>query len=330
MSISLCCIVKNEQQFIADMLLSVKGLADELIVVDTGAEDSTIEIAKDLGASVFSYDWNYDFAAARNFSVSKASRDWILILDADERLEATDHQKILELIALNKKSAFFLQRRHYVSHYSVPHFRLLDSSDPHVQLGALGYFVTSDLRLFPREPQVLFEGAVHESAEESAVRQSLEISHQEIVIHHLGPLLAQERLKQKNYLYLALAKKKLAENPEDWRNWFQVGAELQGCEDFEGAFEHFKKATQLSPEIAENWRQAGICLAAIGQFTESLDFLNKAINIKPDCTITLNALGVGFKNLGMEAEATTCFEAVLTIEPGNLISRQNLQDLKGI
>lgn len=327
MSISLCCIVNNEQQFLADMLLSVKGLADELIVVDTGSEDSSTDIALDAGAQVFNYTWNDDFASARNFSISKAQSDWILVLDADERIETAHHEKILDLISISRSSAFFLQRRHYLSNDSVPYFTPIDSCDPRHKMGAVGYYTTSDLRLFPRDPPVRFTGAVHESAEESAAKLSLNISYQQIVIHHLGPLLAFGKSEAKNDLYLKLAQKKLAENPDDWRNWFQVAAELQAKRSFEDAMEHFKKAVSLFPGFHESWRQIGICLAALGRFDESIDYLSKAINLKPSCAITLNALGVAFSNINMLNEAVTCFEAALDVDPVNSISRQNLNDL---
>ena len=83
-SLSICMIVKNEELNLAKCLMSVKPVADEIIVVDTGSTDKTKAIASALGAKVFDFTWTNDFSEARNYSLSKASGDWILVLDADE------------------------------------------------------------------------------------------------------------------------------------------------------------------------------------------------------------------------------------------------------
>ena len=77
-------IVKNEEETLPRCLVSVKPVVDEMIVVDTGSTDRTKEIARVFGAKVFDYEWADDFSGARNFSLSKAKGNWILILDADE------------------------------------------------------------------------------------------------------------------------------------------------------------------------------------------------------------------------------------------------------
>ena len=85
-NLSVCLIVKNEEQYLFDCLSSVKDIADEIILVDTGSTDSSIEIAGKFTAKVFNFEWVNDFSAARNYAISKAEGDWILYLDADERI----------------------------------------------------------------------------------------------------------------------------------------------------------------------------------------------------------------------------------------------------
>ena len=79
-------IVKNEEQMLQGCLESVRDYVDEMIVVDTGSTDNTRQIAIDAGAKVFDFDWVDDFSAARNFAKSHTNCDYILSLDADERL----------------------------------------------------------------------------------------------------------------------------------------------------------------------------------------------------------------------------------------------------
>ena len=76
-TLSICMIVKNEEASLAKCLLSVTPIADEIIIVDTGSTDRTKEIATVFGAKVYDFKWSDDFSAARNFSLSKASGDWI-------------------------------------------------------------------------------------------------------------------------------------------------------------------------------------------------------------------------------------------------------------
>mgnify|MGYP001386520006 CR=1 FL=1 len=84
MSISLCMIVKNEEDVLIRCLESVKYIVDEIIIVDTGSTDSTVEIAKKYGARIFYYKWDDSFSSARNYSLEKATKEWILIMDADD------------------------------------------------------------------------------------------------------------------------------------------------------------------------------------------------------------------------------------------------------
>ncbi|HEY9622842.1 MAG TPA: glycosyltransferase [Crinalium sp.] len=84
--LSLCMIVKNESANLPRCLASAQPFVDEMIVVDTGSQDDTVAIAQQFGATVSTFEWCDDFAAARNFSLAQANGDWILVLDADEEL----------------------------------------------------------------------------------------------------------------------------------------------------------------------------------------------------------------------------------------------------
>ena len=89
-TISLCMIVKDEEEFLPGCLESVKEAVDEIIIVDTGSTDRTVEIAKSYGAKVYFHPWENDFSKARNYSISYATGDWIMYLDADEELFKED------------------------------------------------------------------------------------------------------------------------------------------------------------------------------------------------------------------------------------------------
>ena len=94
--ISLCMIVKNEENCLGKCLDSLKGIVDEMIVVDTGSIDRTVEIAKEKGASVYHFDWTGDFSDARNYSFSLATGDYIYAADADEEIDEENRKRFLK------------------------------------------------------------------------------------------------------------------------------------------------------------------------------------------------------------------------------------------
>ncbi|WP_286184260.1 glycosyltransferase family 2 protein [Clostridium sp. CCUG 7971] len=93
MEISLCMIVKDEEEVIERCLNSIKEVVDEIIIVDTGSRDKTINKAKNLGAKVYDFKWVEDFSKARNFAFSKATKDYIIWMDADDVLNKSDIDK---------------------------------------------------------------------------------------------------------------------------------------------------------------------------------------------------------------------------------------------
>ena len=96
--LSVCLIVKNEERFLGQCLASVKGLAHQIVVVDTGSTDRTVEIAREHGAEVHSFAWCDDFSAARNAALEHVTGDWVLMLDADEELPQQQHAALRKLL----------------------------------------------------------------------------------------------------------------------------------------------------------------------------------------------------------------------------------------
>ena len=139
-------IVKNEERNLARCLDSVRALASDLILVDTGSTDSTPLIAARYGARVIPFDFTLvDFAAARNRAIEDATGRWILVLDADETLDPAGIPELEALIALDDTCGYFLERHNH-------------SSDPTVPANR-DYVV----RLFPNRPGYRYRGRVHET-----------------------------------------------------------------------------------------------------------------------------------------------------------------------
>lgn len=162
-SISLCMIVRNEEEVLGRCLDSVKDLVDEIVVVDTGSTDATREIALQYGARVFDFVWADDFSAARNFSLSRATMDYCLWLDADDVLLEPDREKLRQLKeALNPSIHLVMMK--YNTGFD-------EAGNP--------VFSFYRERIFLRSLGYRFEGAVHE-----AVTPSGNIVYADIAVTH--------------------------------------------------------------------------------------------------------------------------------------------------
>ncbi len=197
-TLSLCMIVKNEEHFLPKCLSSVQDVVDEIIIVDTGSEDKTVEIAESFGAKVYHHPWEGDFSKARNQSLQYATSDWILVIDADEELDPND--KILLKNALKSDS------------YDVIFCAVLSSS-PH------GVSKNYSHRIF-RQGKAHYEGIVHNQL----VHNSAWL-HTNIRIYHHGYNLTDEQMQAKFKRTSALLLKQLEEKPDNafaYQNYIRI------------------------------------------------------------------------------------------------------------
>ncbi len=142
--LSLCMIVKNEEKNLDRCLASVHGTVDEMIVVDTGSTDLTMEIAAAHGARVLQFAWQNDFSQARNFSLEYARGTWIMFIDADEELETSTRSRIRELLEKTSADAVGVSVRNFNPPQSLTE-----------------YHDSYQVRIFRNRPEYRFEQAVH-------------------------------------------------------------------------------------------------------------------------------------------------------------------------
>jgi tetratricopeptide (TPR) repeat protein len=207
-TVSLCLITKNEEDCIAACLRSVAGLVEEIVLVDTGSKDGTVELASRFGARTFFFMWQEDFAAARNFGLAQAKGDWILILDADERLAPIDRQSLVRLLTAPGVEGYFVTIR-----------SLLGSGEEEMR----DYVV----RLFKNKPLYRFEGTIHEQVAGSIKRHSGEgsLATSQITICHNGYLPERLIAKAKRQRNIAIIRQALAIKPKDPFLLYSLGLE---------------------------------------------------------------------------------------------------------
>jgi tetratricopeptide (TPR) repeat protein len=225
-------IVRDEELTLPDCLVSLRGVADEVVIVDTGSSDRTVEIATAHGARVIHHPWENHFSKARNVGLDQARGRWILCIDADERVrpvERTDLRALLD----DAKEIAFLVHLHQIA----------------------GYTATLDYRLWRNDARIRFRNAMHEkvvyAVQEAAATDERPIGVCDLTLDHVGYAGDQTRKHQRN---LALLRAQLAVEPEnifDWRHLAHVLFALGQPEEAEGALE---TAVGLAREV---WNEHG-------------------------------------------------------------------------
>ncbi len=307
--ITLSMIVKNEEQYLEDCFKSVNGVADEIIIVDTGSTDRTIEIAKNYHAKVFHFDWINDFSAARNFALEKSTGDWILYLDADERLSPESKQEILKLTKTKKSIAY--------------NCRLLNIDEYNNRPSVMKY-----VRLFPNDKNLRFEGAVHEQIEYSLSRNKIAVSECDIEILHVGYNLTDEGLKLKAKRNLEILLAEFEKNKTGYYA-FHLGQTYALLDENEKAIEFFKLSLTLGDLKNEYkaliFRFLAVKNAEANNWPEAFNNITKSIEYDKDQPLNLIAAGRIFMKVGKyDKAAQLCYDAYNTND-GTKIRRKNLQ-----
>lgn len=220
-------IVKNEQENLPGCLESVRGLVDEIVVVDTGSTDATVEIAESFGSSVYHVPWQGDFAVARNQSISRATGDWIFYLDADERVDPCGVPDCI------RKAA---------SHPGVDAWSVSIKSH---KFGSEACDTTLNIRLFRRLPGTMFENEVHERIEPSLHRAGARVAVAPFIIDHFGYKVPPDELRAKLERNLELSQKHLDRQPDDPYCLYYVGITLLLLDRRKESRDYFRKAFEV-------------------------------------------------------------------------------------
>jgi glycosyltransferase involved in cell wall biosynthesis len=226
--LSLCMVVKNEERSLTRCLDSVRGLAGEFIVVDTGSTDATPRMASAYGAEVIAFDFSRpDFAAARNCGLTKARGRWILVLDADETLDGGSARMVRQLVALDENTGYLLERHNHSS----------DSEESNRD-----YVV----RLFPNRPNYRYRGRVHETIDASILAGGGRLQKTSVRIDHNFSSDSEAR-RRKNHWYIEILKEEIAADPSDDTRLDFLAAEYHQLEMFDEATEVAERIVRRRP-----------------------------------------------------------------------------------
>jgi len=257
-------IVKDEERDLQKCLTSARDVAEEIVIVDTGSTDSTVEIARHNGARLIHFDFAFvDFAAARNAALSQAKGDWILVLDADETLQQASVELIRELTAGRENVGYYAARHNH-------------SANPEVS--TLDYAV----RLFRNQPENRYRGRVHETVDAAILAGGGHLHRSEIHIDHNFRCDPESR-RRRNLWYIEILQEEIAANPDDHTRLDFLAAEYHQLEMFDEAAaiaERIAEARPLDPSAHLN---AGIyhLIYLPDPARARADFL-EALRLRPD------------------------------------------------
>ncbi|MEA4933864.1 MAG: glycosyltransferase [Lawsonibacter sp.] len=295
-SVSLCMIVKNEEEFILQCLESVKDIVDEMIVVDTGSTDDTVKIAEACGATIYRYQWNDSFSDARNFSISKATCDWILLLDADEAFEKEDQALFFELI----------------SHLDVHgyHFMILNYTGTR---SSKQYSMHNAFRLLRNNGLYHFSNAIHEQINRidgAPVEKGMFII-SKVRLHHYGYLDEVVKAKEKKNRNLPLLLRAVEQDPENSFYLFNLANGYLSAEKYELAISTYDKAYRTidltlayAPHLI--YRRA-MTYGMLKRYQEAVDAVAQGLAVYPDCTDLEFLRGMTYSNWGRYTLAIDSF-----------------------
>jgi tetratricopeptide (TPR) repeat protein len=227
--LSLCMIVRDEQEMLPRCLAAVADAVDEIVIVDTGSSDATIELARSFGARVIEQAWTGSFAQARNASFDAAHGDWLMYLDADEVLVREDARLLRSLTGRTWREAFYLAQTNYTG----------DAQE--------GAAVThSALRVFRNRPEYRFEGRLHEQIGHRLPAYLPErIESTSIRVEHYGYLGVVRDAREKSARNIELLRLQLEESAPTPFLHYNLGCEHAAAGDSAAALAEFERSEQL-------------------------------------------------------------------------------------
>jgi glycosyltransferase involved in cell wall biosynthesis len=290
-------IVKNESANLADALACFTPFADELIVVDTGSTDNTREIAARFTARVYDFAWIDDFAAARNFAMSKATKSYHLWVDADDRFDPENQRRIQSL-----KSGFDGTKAYY--------FTLINRQEDSAPTSC------RQLRCFPIAEGIRFQRPIHEQAFESVMEAGLKMEFPDIVVEHLGYMTYEVRLA-KAHRNLAIMEKQRAEGSEDGGLYFflaltyaPLGRREEAIECMAQALERFEKDSYNHLLIADGYLFLAKVAFEMGDHDKSIRHLALLGSLADGNPVCNYHMGILYQRMGRHREAVEAINKV--------------------
>jgi tetratricopeptide (TPR) repeat protein len=308
--VSACLIVKDEAHNLPDCLAPLHGLVDEIVVIDTGSTDGTADIARRLGARVFPFTWVDSFAAARNESLCHATGTWVFWLDADDRLDGDNRDRLAALLqALPTENVGFVMK-------------CLCLPDPVTRRST----TVDHVRLFRRHPALRWRYRVHEQILPGLRELGGTVRWSDVVIHHTGyqdPALRQRKL-ERDFRLLSLD---YQEHPGDPFVLFNLGMILHEWRRFAEALPYLTESLARSHPgdsiVRKLYALVVQCQRQLGRLDEALATCRAGRQHYPRDAELLFHESVVLKALGEATASEGCLLDLLYMQEGEHFASVN-------
>ena len=295
--LSAVLIVRDEAPTLEDCLGSLRNVADEIVVVDTGSSDDTREIAARHGARVFEFPWAEDFAAARNEALRHATGRFVLYIDADERVHPVAPADRAALLADDSVVAYKVRFR-----------------------PRTGFTRYREYRIFRNDPRIRFRGVMHETVVPDihavAARDGLRIADCSVTIDHLGYDGDQARKHRRD---VPLLRARLERDPEHVYSWTHLGRALASLGDADGAraawirgIEAVRRQSKADP--SDSLPYTALIQSELRRGVDPADLLDEANARFPGNHVVAWAHGRALMAQGRFAEAIPVFERLTAVD----------------
>ena len=300
--VSLTMIVRDEEANLPACLTSAADLFDEIVIVDTGSTDRTVEIARGFGAQVFEFVWVSDFAAARNAALGHATGDYAFWLDADDVLEPPQRDKLRSLLQ-------------GLRHGDEAAFVVRCACDPDTSGGG-GETVVDHVRLFPLRKDIRWTYRVHEQILPALRRAGIPVRWTDVTVRHTGytdVALRRRKLDRDE----AILRQELADRPGEPFVLFNLGSIAMERQDWPTALGYLRESLRVSAPTDSITRKLFALIARahqmLGEVDQALSACAAGLRIDPDDAELLFREAIIRRHSGDAAGAERCWRKVLTL-----------------
>ncbi|MBQ8945589.1 MAG: glycosyltransferase [Lachnospiraceae bacterium] len=298
-SISVCIIARNEDNHIEECLKRLRPCKFEMIVVDTGSIDRTMELARNYTDRIYQFEWCSDFSAARNFSIEKATNDWILVIDCDEYLENVNLLEISRMCRDNPDKVGLIQR-----------------NNPYTIQGVKSIMNERIGRFFNRN-YCHYEGSIHERVTrlDGSTPEYFEVP---LTIYHEGYVTESDK-RTRATRNLEMLMSDIRENGGNSYKYYQLGRNYVFMNDFAKAITYYEKGLMMpdvNPKdsyVSSMLESYGYCLMELDETYNALEIIDRYYNAYSFRADFLYLAGVICARSGLNERAYKEFEKATTV-----------------
>lgn len=305
MKLSICMMIKDEEKNLHRCLEKLKPLTDsglaELIIVDTGSTDNSVNIAKQYTNKVYFHKWNKNFSDMRNISISYAKGEWIFIIDADERLDDGDKlEKLMNSSVIDSYNTIMMKIKN------------LDNENDETR-----YNLITSPRIFKNDGSFKYIGAVHNQPIFKGPNLSVDI-----FMTHYGYISVDKELMEKKFLRTTeLLLNELEKDPGNLYYMYQLGISYDMHSNHKKSLEQFRKAYEVLKKQKLNEKKGYVYIYAShariaytnGEYRESIKIAKEAVNLKKDYVDLYYIMGISELQLKNNEAAAEYFKQYLKL-----------------